>query len=259
MGEQNNNQEISLHEVELIRELAQLRKNRSEELEYESLDGYEMPPRTQFSMIKKPAVSIKYGQMLFNTACIRLFEGIKFIIPTVNTAKKRMAIIMCPEEDEASVQWARQKNGKWINKSVSSPDFTEKIFQLMGWNRECRYKVLGRVSNSSEGIIMLFDLEEAIMFTPPQEYQDPDTGEIRKRQTKYYPDYYKNHIGRSYSDYAASRQMSMFENLIGYQSEVPDSKIENSEEAQLEQVNVDNTQDAADNGISGGAEWKKEE
>lgn len=53
--------------------------------------------------------------------------------------------------------------------------------------------------------------------------------------------------------------MSMFENLIGYQSEVTDSKIENGEETQLKQVNADNTQNAANNGISGGAEWKKEE
>lgn len=40
----------------------------------------------------------------------------------------------------------------------------------MSWNRECRYKILGRVANSDQGLCMLFDLEEAIMFTPkPQE------------------------------------------------------------------------------------------
>ena len=48
----------------------------------------------------------------------------------------------------------------------------------MNWNRECRYKVLGRVANSDQGLCMLFDLEEAIMFTPkPQEYQRLESGE----------------------------------------------------------------------------------
>ena len=59
----------------VIRELAQIRKEHKRELEYEKFDGYELPPRTQFSMLNKPAVSIKYGVMKFNMACIRLFEG----------------------------------------------------------------------------------------------------------------------------------------------------------------------------------------
>ena len=47
---------------------------KNEELQYESFEEYELPSRTQFSMLKKPAVSIKYGQLTFNMAAIRLFE-----------------------------------------------------------------------------------------------------------------------------------------------------------------------------------------
>ena len=66
---------------------------------------------------------------------------------------------------------------------------------------------------------MLFDLEEAIMFTPkPQEYMDPLTGEMKKKQMKFFPDAYKNRIGKSYNDYIADHQMNMFEDFIGYQS-----------------------------------------
>ena len=125
---------------------------------------------------------------------------------------------MCPEEDSASVEWARQKNENWVNKDITSLEFVENIFRLMNWNRECRYKVLGRVANSDQGLCMLFDLEEAIMFTPkPQEYTDPFTGEMKKKQMKFFPDTYKNRIGKSYNDYIADHQMNMFEDFIGYQ------------------------------------------
>lgn len=131
-----------------------------------------------------------------------------------------MALIMCPEEDSASVEWARQKNGVWVNKSISSLEFLEKMFRMMNWNRECRYKVLGRVANSDQGLVMLFDLEEAIMFTPqPQEFTDPMTGEVKKKQIKFFPDIYKGRIGRSYNDYVATHQMSMFENIVNYQGD----------------------------------------
>ena len=188
------------------------------ELEYEKFDGYELPPRTQFSMLNKPAVSIKYGVMKFNMACIRLFEGIKYVLPILHPNKKRLALIMCPEEDSASVEWARQKGENWVNKDITSLEFVENIFRLMNWNRECRYKVLGRVANSDQGLCMLFDLEEAIMFTPkPQEYADPLTGEMKKKQMKFFPDTYRNRIGKSYNDYIADHQMNMFEDFIGYQ------------------------------------------
>ena len=181
--------------------------------------SYELPPRTQFSMLNKPAVSIKYGVMKFNMACIRLFEGIKYVLPILHPNKKRLALIMCPEEDSASVEWARQKDENWVNKDITSLEFVENIFRLMNWNRECRYKVLGRVANSDQGLCMLFDLEEAIMFTPkPQEYTDPLTGEMKKKQMKFFPDAYKNRIGKSYNDYIADHQMNMFEDFIGYQS-----------------------------------------
>ena len=219
MEEKSRAQELSVREISLIRELAQIRKEHKRELEYEKFDGYELPPRTQFSMLNKPAVSIKYGVMKFNMACIRLFEGIKYVLPILHPNKKRLALIMCPEEDSASVEWARQKGENWVNKDITSLEFVENIFRLMNWNRECRYKVLGRVANSDQGLCMLFDLEEAIMFTPkPQEYTDPLTGEMKKKQMKFFPDAYKNRIGKSYNDYIADHQMNMFEDFIGYQS-----------------------------------------
>ena len=77
---------------------------------------------------------------------------------------------------------------------------------------------LGRVANSDQGLCMLFDLEEAIMFTPkPQEYTDPLTGEMKKKQIKFFPDVYKDRIGKSYNDYIAGHQMNLFEDFIGYQ------------------------------------------
>ena len=86
-----NNQEgqsFTAREFELIQELVRSRMEKNEELQYESFEGYELPPRTQFSMLKKPAVSIKYRQLTFNMAAIRLFEGVKHVLTVVNTEKR---------------------------------------------------------------------------------------------------------------------------------------------------------------------------
>lgn len=219
MGTDQEELKLAQREHLLIQELIKTKQEQKQELEYVSFEGYELPPRTQFSMLKKPAVSIKYGQMTFNMACIRLFEGIQYILPLVNVSKKRFVAAICTEEESASVEWARLKNGEvWVNKTITSVDFIEKIYQAMDWRRECRYKVLGRLANSDRGLILVFDLDEAIMFTPgKEEYEDPKTGEIRKRQVKYYPDLYKSRIGKSYNDYEAARQINLFEDIMSYQ------------------------------------------
>lgn len=206
----------SAKEQELIRQLMQSRLQQKSTLEHEDLDGYEVPPRTQFSMVKKPAVTIKYGKMQFNMASIRLFEGVQHILTLVHPNKKRLAVVTCKEEESASVEWARQKDGVWVNKQISSLEFVENIFKMMGWDRNCRYKVLGRVATSAKGLILIFELAEAIMYPIPEEYVDKVTGEVRKRQVAYYPDIYKDRIGKSYNDYAAGQQMSMFEPFEGY-------------------------------------------
>lgn len=223
MGMEHEELKLAQREQALIQELIKTKQEQKQELEFESFEGYELPPRTQFSMLKKPAVSIKYGKMTFNMACIRLFEGIQYILPLVNIAKKRLAVAMCVEEESASVEWARfKKNEVWVNKDITSVDFIEKIYQAMGWRRECRYKVLGREANSDRGLILVFDLDEAIMFTPmKEEYEDPKTGEKKKRQVKYYPDLYKTRIGKSYEDYEQARQINLFEDIMSYEDGGP--------------------------------------
>lgn len=213
-------QGYSVRETELIQELIKARLEHKAELEHESLEGYELPPRTQFSMLKKPALTIKYGYLKFNMACVHLFEGVQYILPIVNRARRRIAVVTCAEEESASVQWARQKDGIWINREISSVEVVEKIFAFMGWDRLCRYKALGHVATSSSGLILVFDLNEAIMFgAKPVEYEDPETGQVKKRQVKFYPDEYKDCIGKSYNDCAASRQLNLFEDLTGYADE----------------------------------------
>lgn len=208
-------------EMELIQELVKERQKAGQELPYEQLDDYELPPRQQFPMLKKPTITIRYGKMNCNMAAIRLFEGVQHVLPMVSQNKHRVAICPCKEEESGSVEWARQqkKDGKWVNKDITCPDVIEKIYAFMGWERECRYKIYGELRNSKEGLILVFELDEFMMVEPnKEEYVDPVTGETKKRQVKYFPDYYKNRIGRSYNDYVQAKQMSLFEDTDAYAS-----------------------------------------
>lgn len=218
-------------EQELIQELVHRRMSQNADLEYEDLSGYEIPPRTQFSMLCKPAVSIKYRKLCFNSAAVRIFGDILNIVPSFNKDKQRFAAFPCKEEEAASVNWARMKDGIVVAKEVTSEEFVENIFSNMGWDRNCRYKALGRITNSDRGFILVFDLKEAIQYAAlPTEYEDPFTGETKKRRQAYYPEMYKGRVGRSYSDYKEEHQINLFEYLDGYTgktySDMPPQEVE---------------------------------
>ena len=214
-------------ELQLIQELVSIRKESNRDLEYEHLSDYRMPPRTHFAMLKTPAVSIKYGRMTFNMAAIRLFEGTVNILPMVHEGKHRLAAVPCSEEESASVEWSRKnKQGKWVNKEIRSEQFVGSIFELMGWDPKCRYKVLGRLVNSDRGIILVFDLDERICFEKGKEtYTNPATGEVKQRQVKHYPEYYDDHIGKPYNDYEAERKLNQFENTGSYSDGAADEAV----------------------------------
>ena len=131
--------------------------------------------------------------------------------------KKRMVVAICAEEEISSIEWARLKKDKWVNRSISCPEYVQSIYKMMNWNKECRYKIYGRLANSERGLVLVFDLVSAVMFDPlPEEYFDKHTGKMKKRIVKYYPDEIRMKLGRSYSDYEALQQRSSFESLSGY-------------------------------------------
>ena len=207
----------SKKEQELIHQLVQERLGKKSALEFESLEDYVVPPKMFFSMIKKPAVSIRANRMEFNMSSVRLFEGVVHILPMLSDRKKRLVVAICAEEELSSVEWARMKKDKWVNRSITCPEYVQRIYSMMEWNRDCRYKVYGHLANSERGLVLVFELSSAVMFDPmPEEYFDKRSGKMKKRINKYYPDEIRMKLGRSYSDYEAIQRKSSFESLSGY-------------------------------------------
>ena len=211
-------------EQELIRQLVQERLGKKGAIEFESLDDYVVPPNMFFSMIKKPAVSIRGNRMEFNMSSIRLFEGVQYVLPMLSERKKRMVVAICAEEELSSVEWARLKKGKWVNRNLTCPEYVQNIYKMMNWQPNCRYKVYGNLANSERGLVLVFDLTAAGMFDPlPEEYFDKKSGKMKKRINKFYPDEIRMKLGRSYSDYMAIQERSSFESLSGYMDTTGDS------------------------------------
>ena len=218
---ENNRTGLTSREVELVQQFAKAKLESEGGMPYEDLDdSFELPHPAQFSMRKKPTLSIKYGSITFNMAAIRLFEGIIHVLPFVSGKLKKVAVAMRKNEGAATVEWAREKDGRFVNKPITSVEFSETIYNMMGWEKSKSFKVIGNVSDSKEGLILVFELKEAVMYSEQaEEYFDRRTGQMKKRKFAYYPEMYAGHIGKTYSDYIASEQILGFEDLSSYSAQ----------------------------------------
>ncbi|WP_027395950.1 hypothetical protein [Anaerovibrio lipolyticus] len=223
---------MSQKEYELLQQFVEARMENNQELLYEELEGYEVPPRIQFSMVNKPAITLKTDKFHFNVACLRLFAGISQVLPIVHQGKKKIGVVPCKEEEASSVCWGKKKDdGKLVVKDIRNAELMKKVFDFMDWNEECRYKVMGEIRMSSKGLMLVFELEDALMYVSSvEEVIDEETGEIKekKKSIQYYPDKYKKRIGLSYSDYLQAREASKFEEFSDYSDQPMDNSLFNN-------------------------------
>ena len=209
--------DFSPKEQELIRQLVKERLGKKNAIGFESLAEYYVPPEVYFARIKTPAVTIRANRLEFSMSSVRLFEGVQYILPMLNDRKQRMTVAICAEEELSSMEWARVKKGKWVNRSVTCPEYAQSIYRMMGWDSSCRFKAYAHLSNSERGLVLVYELANAVMYGPlPEEYFDKRTGKMKKRRVKYYPDEIHMKLGRSYSDYVAAQRSASFESLSGY-------------------------------------------
>ena len=210
--ENSSGQAYNAREQELLKEYAQARLERGETLEYINLNDYLVPHPAHFNQLAKPTVSIKYPHITFSASCIRLFEGMYYVLPTIAKTQPKIAFVPLKEEELSSLQWAREKDGKVVSKTISAPGFLNDVYARMKWSRKIRYKSYGYIADSARGLCIAFDLNLSAWIPGTfTEEVNKETGEIiKKHKDILLPGEYKNKAGMDFSDYENSHQMDLF-------------------------------------------------
>lgn len=135
------------------------RDARAEELESTfSYDGYQVVRKELFAHLRDPAIVIRKDSITFNTACITGLEDVVYVHVMFNSDLKRIVVRGCDENDKDALRWCIAKPDKRKSRKMSCKPFAELVYKEMGWDSECRYKMLGyRISFEGE-TLYVFDL-----------------------------------------------------------------------------------------------------
>ena len=129
-----------------------------------SYDGYQVVRRELFAHLREPAVVIRRDSVTFNTACIAGLEDAVYIQILVNQENKRMVVRKCEENDKDALRWCVAKPDKRKSRKMTNKIFSAMMYEMMGWNLDCRYKILGHKITFEDETIYVFDLMETEIF-----------------------------------------------------------------------------------------------
>lgn len=129
-----------------------------------SYDGYQVVRRKLFAHLREPAVVIRRDSVTFNTACISGLEDAVYIQILVNQDSKKMVVRKCEENDKDALRWCIAKPDKRKSRKMSNRIFSAMMYEMMGWDLDCRYKILGHKITYEDETIYVFDLQETEIY-----------------------------------------------------------------------------------------------
>lgn len=171
------------------------RDAKAEELESTfSYDGYQVVRKELFAHLRDPAIVIRKDSITFNTACISGLEDVVYVHVMFNSDLKRIVVRGCDENDKDALRWCIAKPDKRKSRKMSCKPFSELVYNEMGWDSDCRYKILGYRINFEGEALYVFDLLVPEIFHEGQKRKKgesaPQSEETKPVNTRkgFYPD-----------------------------------------------------------------------
>lgn len=203
-----------------------------------SYEGYQVVRRELFAHLREPAVVIRRDSVTFNTACIAGLEDAVYIQILVNQDNKRMVVRKCEENDKDALRWCVAKPDKRKSRKMTNKIFSAMMYEMMGWNLDCRYKILGHKITFEDETIYVFDLMETEIFLDIKGKKDTESQSItenasnieetassdtddersaeeikRKNRIPFYPKEWKDSFGLPVEEHRKALEINM---LDGY-------------------------------------------
>ena len=147
-----------------------------------SYDGYQVVRRELFAHLREPAVVIRRDSVTFNTACIAGVEDAVYIQILVNQDNKRMVVRKCEENDKDALRWCIEKPDKRKSRKMSNKLFSAMMYDMMGWNTDCRYKILGHKITHEDETMYIFDLLETEIFMDTKRKKKANPDSVEKKE-----------------------------------------------------------------------------
>ena len=122
------------------------------------IDDFEIVSPEFFSQIKEPSFTVNVNKVYVNAACVRLLPDVEYVKILVSRKRKQVAFEPSDEMDIKAYKWSRIKDGKLYASQRTGDIFVMMLCEMMGWDPDYRYKILGKKNKAKEIMAVVNDL-----------------------------------------------------------------------------------------------------
>lgn len=175
-------------------------------------DGYQVVRREFFAHINEPSVTFNNYKFYVNAACLNRFPDVDFVQVLVNQERKILAIRPCRADERDACAWHTAGSGRRKPKQITCKLFFAKVFSLMGWNLDYRYKLLGRIIHAKDEWLIAFDL------TATEVYQRARKSGEKPHASRLpvFPEEWQTQFGLPFKEHQKSMQIDIFDGYAIY-------------------------------------------
>lgn len=171
--------------------------------------GYQVVRGEFFAHLNEPSITFNKCKVSVNTACVNKLPNVDYVQILVNPTALKLAVRPCHEDEKDSFLWSgvNKKNGRKKTKYITCRLFFAKIVQLMNWNPNYRYKILGKLICSNDENLFIFDL------TATEVYQRIEHNGMKpcSSHTPVFPAEWQNQFGLPIEEHKNALQVNIFE------------------------------------------------
>ena len=171
-----------------------------------SYKGYQVVRGEFFAHMYEPSISFNQSKIYVNMGCLKRMQDVNYVQILVNSEEKKLVIRPAGEDEKDAFLWCTVKNGVRKPKQITCRVFFAKIVQLMSWNADYRYKMLGKVIRSGDEKLVVFDLNATeIYLRLVKEGQKP-----KMSRKPVFPAEWENQFGLPVEEHRKQLQVNIF-------------------------------------------------
>ena len=125
------------------------------------LRGFEITRTEFFDSLHRPAVSFADRKIKFSTAIVRKFAEKNTVELLVNPVERKFAIRPTTAQNRSGVCISKLTNKKYYPHVVSAAAFSETLYALFGWNKDCKYRIIGSLYEQDQELAYIFDVDRS--------------------------------------------------------------------------------------------------
>ena len=178
-----------------------------------NLEEFQVVRREFFAHIREPAVTFNNRKFYVNSACLTKFPHTDYVQALINPHTKILALRPCGENERGSFQWCSIGQDKRKPRQTTCTLFFLKMFDMMDWNPDHRYKMLGNIIRANGEYLIAFDLTSTEVY---QRTYDAEGAKSTASRTPVYPIGWQNQFGMTLNEHKQSMLVNIFDGYAIY-------------------------------------------